>query len=78
MAFEGESVVLSGQNLMSPMMDQTCQAVVSCDAEGNWTIANGSQNKSTFMLVDRPMALRDGDVILLGGNLYVFHPNEQL
>lgn len=74
--FKGESVVLNGQNMPSPLMDPTCQAVVSRDADGNWTIANGSQNKSTYMLVSRPMALRDGDVIILGGNLYEFHSHE--
>ncbi|MDE7375924.1 MAG: zinc ribbon domain-containing protein, partial [Muribaculaceae bacterium] len=77
-AMQGESVVLNGQNMPGPMMDPECQAVVTRDADGNWTIADGSQNKSTYMLVNRPMVLRDGDVIILGGNLYVFHPNEQL
>lgn len=77
-SFEGQSVVLNGRNLPSPMMDAECQAVVSRNADGNWVIVNGSQNQSTYMLVNRPMALRDGDVILLGGNLYVFHTNEKL
>ena len=47
------------------------QAVLTCE-DGQWFVEDRSQQKTTFVRSEGKMALKDGDVILMGNRQFVF------
>ncbi len=48
------------------------QAVIS-RKDDRWFIEDKSEQKTTFVQANIPQPLKDGDIILLGNRLFVFH-----
>ncbi len=71
--FEGNAVVLSRDNTdpKNTTITSQEQAVIRCD-DGKWAIEDHSEYKTTFVQASRPIELRNGDLILLGNQLYRF------
>lgn len=72
--YEGESVALNRDNTDPGNMSITSrtQAVIS-RKDDKWFIEDMSDQKTTFVRVSSPMELHDGDTILLGNRLFIFH-----
>lgn len=45
--------------------------------DGSWWIDNVSELKTTFVQVNKPVKLSDGDVVLIGDSLFKFKENSQ-
>lgn len=72
--FEGESVSLNRDNVDPGNMAITSKTQAIIYRNGNeWVIEDKSDQKTTFVQVNKPMALHEGDTILLGNRLFVFH-----
>lgn len=71
---EGEEVVLNRDNTDPGNMSITSrnQAVVM-RKDDQWYIEDKSEQKTTFVQARTPQLLQDGDIILLGNRLFVFH-----
>lgn len=72
--YEGKEVVLNRDNTEqgNPSITSRQQAVVS-RVDGHWFIEDKSEQKTTFVQAARKVELHDGDLILLGNRLFVFH-----
>jgi hypothetical protein len=73
-AFSGNSVNLNRANLEAdnPTITSNVQAVVEFK-NGEWYLSNHSAMKTTFIRVDEPLKLKDGDILLLGDRLFKFN-----
>ena len=60
--------VLDAEN---PTITSHEQAELTC-VDGQWYICDKSQQHTTFVRASEPVALKDGDVILLGNRQFVF------
>lgn len=71
---EGEEVFLNRENTDPGNMSITSrtQAVIT-RRDNQWYIEDKSEQKTTFVQVRTPQILHDGDIILLGNRLFVFH-----
>lgn len=72
--FDGEEVQLNRDNTDKGNMSITShlQAVVS-RKDNKWYIEDKSEQKTTFVQASTPHELHDGDIILLGNRLFIFH-----
>lgn len=72
--YEGKTVVLKRDNTEpnNPSITSREQAVVSREGD-RWFIEDKSEQKTTFVQAANKIELHDGDVILLGNRLFVFH-----
>ena len=71
---EGESVVLNRNNTDPGNLSITSrtQAVIT-RKDGKWVIVDRSEQKTTFVQASTPHELHEGDIILLGNRLFIFH-----
>ena len=71
---EGEEVALNRENTDPNNMSITSrtQAVIT-RKDDQWYIEDKSEQKTTFVQARTPQPLHDGDIILLGNRLFVFH-----
>lgn len=71
---EGESVVLNRDNTDPGNLSITSrvQATITRN-DGKWFIEDKSEQKTTFVYASTPQELHDGDIILLGNRLFIFH-----
>lgn len=72
--FEGENVILNRDNSDPGNMSITSrtQAVIT-RKDDKWFIEDKSEQKTTFIQASTPQELHEGDVILLGNRLFIFH-----
>lgn len=72
--YEGEEVVLTRDNTDADNTSITSheQAVVT-NADGKWFIEDRSSQGTTFVQARHKIELHDGDTILLGNRLFIFH-----
>ena len=71
---EGNEVVLNRENTDPGNMSITSRAqAVITRKDDQWYIEDKSEQKTTFKQVDTPQLLKDGDIILLGNRLFIFH-----
>lgn len=71
---EGEEVQLNRENIDPGNMSITSkvQAVIR-RSDDHWVIEDRSEQKTTFVQAKEPQILHDGDIILMGNRLFVFH-----
>lgn len=71
--FEGNEVALNRENTAprNPTITSQIQAMVSRE-DGKWSIQDKSEYCTTFVQASRKIELRNGDLILLGNQLYRF------
>lgn len=71
---EGEMVPLNRENTDPGNMSITSrtQAIIT-RKDNQWYIEDKSEQKTTFVQASTPQPLKDGDMILLGNRLFVFH-----
>lgn len=71
---EGNEVTLSRENTDPGNMSITskAQAIIS-RRDDQWFIEDRSEQKTTFVQARTPQPLKDGDIILLGNRLFIFH-----
>jgi ribosomal protein L40E len=71
---EGEEVVLNRENTDPGNMSITSktQAIIT-RKDDQWYIEDKSEQRTTFIQANTPQPLKDGDIILLGNRLFVFH-----
>lgn len=72
--FNGDSVELNRDNLdpRNQSITSQTQAVISRFAD-KWFIEDKSSLKSTFVQANKPLEIHEGDIILMGDRLFVFH-----
>ncbi len=71
---EGTEVVLNRENTDPGNMSITSRAqAIITRKDDQWYIEDKSDQKTTFKQVDTPQLLKDGDIILLGNRLFIFH-----
>lgn len=77
MEYEGESVLLNRANTDTdnPSITSREQAVVSHE-DGKWFIEDKSDQKTTFVQAAHKVELHEGDLILMGDRLFVFHEQQ--
>lgn len=74
MEFSGEETVLSRDNTDPGNNSITSQGQARIFRKnGQWMIENLSRQNTTLVRVDRETPLQDGDVIVLGNRMFVFH-----
>lgn len=72
--FEGDSVTLNRDNTEPGNLSITSrQQAVIIRKDDKWYIEDKSEQKSTFVQASTPHELHDGDIILLGNRLFIFH-----
>ena len=72
-SYTGESIELNRENTDNGNMTITSKVQAQLRFEnGNWYIEDKSSQKTTFVLAKEKVALKDGDVILLGNRQFVF------
>lgn len=73
LAYEGNEVILNRDNTDPKNITITSQeqACLFCE-NGNWYIEDRSEYKTTFVQASRKIELKQGDLILLGTQLYRF------
>ena len=73
MQFAGNEVILNRDNTdpENTTITSKTQAVITFD-NGKWSIFDESELRSTFVQASRKVELQDGDIILLGNQLYRF------
>ncbi len=72
-SYTGESIELNRDNTDNGNMTITSKVQAQLMFEnGNWYIEDKSSQKTTFVLAKEKVALKDGDVILLGNRQFVF------
>lgn len=71
---EGDNVVLNRDNTDpgNPSITSKVQATIS-KKDDKWYIEDKSEQKTTFVHASTPHELHDGDIILLGNRLFIFH-----
>lgn len=73
MAYEGNEVILNRENTDSRNTTITSQEQACLTFEnGKWCIEDKSEYKTTFVQASRKIELQQGDLILLGNQLYRF------
>lgn len=77
LSYEGDSVVLNRDNTdpKNSTITSVKQAVV-CRKDGKWTIEDHSEYRTTFVQAARGIELQEGDLVLLGNQLYRFGLNK--
>lgn len=71
--FDKDNVVLNRDNTDAGNMTITSQSQAVIKKEnGQWLIVDQSELRSTFVQASRPVVLKDGDIILLGDQLFKF------
>ena len=55
----------------NPTITSHVQAILT-HKDGKWYIQNQSAQKTTFVFADEPIAIKSGDVILMGNRTFVF------
>lgn len=71
---EGNEVTLTRENVDPGNMSITSRAqAVITRKDNQWYIEDKSEQKTTFVQARCPQPLQDGDIILLGNRLFVFH-----
>lgn len=75
--FNGSEVELTRENTApdNKTITSKVQALMTF-ANGEWSITDKSELKSTFVQASRPITLKDGDLIFLGSQLYEFRVQE--
>lgn len=73
LTYEGDATALNRDNTdpKNSTITSAEQACVSCE-EGKWSIEDKSELQTTFVQARRKVELQDGDLILLGNQLYRF------
>lgn len=71
---EGENVILNRDNTDPGNLSITSrtQAVIT-RKDDKWYIEDKSEQKTTFVQASTPQELHEGDIILLGNRLFIFH-----
>lgn len=71
---EGENVVLNRDNTDPGNLSITSrtQAIIT-RKDDKWFIEDRSEQKTTFVQASSPHELHDGDILLLGNRLFIFH-----
>lgn len=77
LSYEGDSVVLNRDNTdpKNSTITSVKQAVVY-HKDGKWTIEDHSEYRTTFVQAARGIELQEGDLVLLGNQLYRFDLNK--
>ena len=77
LSYEGDRVVLNRDNTdpKNSTITSVKQAVV-CRKDGKWTIEDHSEYRTTFVQAARGIELQEGDLVLLGNQLYRFGLNK--
>lgn len=71
---EGNEVTLTRENVDPGNMSITSRAqAVITRKDNQWYIEDKSEQKTTFVQARCPQPLQDGDIILLGNRLFIFH-----
>ena len=73
--FDNESRICLNRNNVAPSNNTITskeQAVIEYK-EGAWFISDHSELQTTFIRASKPIELHDGDVILMGDQLFCFH-----
>jgi hypothetical protein len=71
--YEGNEVILNRENTDAKNTTITSVAQANVTLEnGKWTIEDKSEYKTTFVQAARKIEIQDGDLILLGNQLYRF------
>lgn len=71
---EGESVVLNRDNTDPGNLSITSRVQATITRKDDkWFIEDKSEQKTTFVQASTPQELHDGDIILLGNRLFIFH-----
>ena len=75
-SYSGEQIVLNRANTdpNNHTITSKRQAILTHDDNG-WFLENQSEHNSTFIQVNKRMKLQDGDIIMMGNRLFVFHEN---
>lgn len=75
--FNGSEVELTRENTApdNKTITSKVQALMTF-TNGEWTITDKSELKSTFVQASRPIILKNGDLIFLGSQLYEFRVQE--
>ena len=72
-SYTGETIELNRDNTDNGNMTITSKVQAQLTFEnGNWFIEDKSSQKTTFVLAKEKVALKDGDVILLGNRQFMF------
>ncbi|EMR01976.1 FHA domain-containing protein [Cesiribacter andamanensis] len=73
-----EKVILD-RNLLDPANNSISRSGHASlyQKDGSWYLENRSALKTTFIRVNKPVKLADGDVILMGDSLYQFRAGVQ-
>ena len=71
---EGEHVILNRDNIDPGNLSITSrtQAIIT-RKDDKWFIEDKSEQKTTFIQASTPQEIHEGDIILLGNRLFVFH-----
>ena len=72
--YEGDEIVLTRSNTdaENPSITSKQQAILSYK-EGQWYIEDKSEQHTTFVQVSGVSPLKEGDYVLLGNRLFIFH-----
>ncbi len=71
---EGEEVILNRDNTDPGNLSITSKAqAIITRKDDKWYIEDKSEQKTTFIQASTPQELHDGEIILLGNRLFVFH-----
>lgn len=72
--FSGPKTILNRDNTdpENPSITSRQQAAIS-NINGKWVITDLSDQQTTFVRPSEGYELRDGDTILLGNRLFIFH-----
>lgn len=72
--YEGKEVLLNRENTEADNGSITSQNQALLEfSNGRWTIEDKSEQGTTFVKASKKIELNEGDVILLGNRLFVFH-----
>lgn len=71
---EGDNVILNRDNTDPGNLSITSQTqAVITRKDDKWFIEDKSEQKTTFVQASTPQELHEGDIILLGNRLFIFH-----
>jgi len=72
--YEGEEIILTRSNTDADNLSITSkQQAILTYKEGQWYIEDKSEQHTTFVQVQGTTPIKEGDYILLGNRLFVFH-----
>ncbi len=76
--YEGDEVILNRNNTDPANRSITSHEQAALKfADGQWSIENRSDFKTTFLQVERPLGLQPRDIIVLGNRRFLFEVDEQ-